>query len=93
MGINDILRCKNGSELEVLSNSENLSKVQDKYNDCFLDTAIQRSKGLCFRNKFTLIECQKVTPNDLWVDGIHLTILGEARLAKVFVIEVNDKPS
>ena len=44
MGINDILRCKNRSELEVLSNSENLPKVQDKQNNCFLDTAIQQNQ-------------------------------------------------
>ena len=45
MGINDILRCKNRSELEALSNSGNVPKVQDKQNNFFLDTAIQQNQN------------------------------------------------
>ena len=45
MGINDILRCKNRSELEALSNNGNVPKVQDKQNNFFLDTAIQQNQN------------------------------------------------
>ena len=50
----------------------------------------EKLKGLYFRNNFNFIDPREITSNDLWVDGIHLSILGKARLAKVFVIEVKN---
>ena len=46
----------------------------------------EKLKGLCFKNNFTFIDCQEITSNHLWVDGIHLKILGKASLAKVFAV-------
>ena len=50
----------------------------------------EKLKGLYFRNNFNFIDPREITSNDIRVDGIHLSILGKARLAKVFVIEVNN---
>ena len=50
----------------------------------------EKLKGSCFRNNFNFIDPWEITSNGLWVDGIHLSTLGKTRLAKSFVIEVNN---
>ena len=44
---------------------------------------------LCFSNNFTFINDQEITWNDVWINGIYLTNLDKAWLAKVFDNEVN----
>ena len=72
MGINNILRCKRGSELEVLSNSENLLKVQDKVqhiiksrNTSIYDCNSFDASGKHFRNSNKYASCNRITESKI----------------------------
>ena len=104
LGINDMLRSKDTSELKDLSKKImqirvtcerfNIGKV---YVSSILSSTRtsfnigqmnESTKKLCHKNNFVSIDHQNVTSNDLWVDDIRLTNSGKAILARYFAGKV-----
>ena len=46
-------------------------------------------KQLCHKSNFVFIDHQKITSNDLWIDGIHLANSEKAILARDFPEKVS----
>ena len=60
------------------------------YTSFNIDQINEAIKELCDENNFVFIDHQKITSNDLWVDGIHLTNSGKAILARDFTVKLNE---
>ena len=96
VGINDILRNKNDTDMnklpESISNCIYLQKYLYwlYYHQREPDSIYHKSmKPLCSRNNFMFVEHKNIGFDDLWVDGIHLLNSGKAMLGSNFVSEVN----
>ena len=105
VGINDIIRNKNDTDLNNLpdSISETTNTCQN-YNigKIFISALLpskrtkvntsqinETSKNLCSRNTFIFVEHKNIGFDDLWVDGIHLLSSGKAMLGSNVLFEVN----
>ena len=96
VGINDILRNKNDTDMnklpESISNCIYLQKYLYwlYYHQREPDSIYHKSmKPLCSRNNFMFVEHKNIGFDDLWVDGIHLLNSRKAMLGSNFVSEVN----
>ena len=105
VGINDILRNKNDTDLNNLPDSIlEIANTCQNYNigKIFISALLpskrtivnisqinETLKQLCSRNNFIFVEHENIGFDDLWVDGIHLLNSGKAMLGSNFVSEVN----
>ena len=105
VGINDILRNENDTDLNNLPESileiantcqnYNIGKIfisallPSKRTKFNISQINETLKRLCARNSFIFVKHKNICFHDLWVDGIHLLNSGEAMLVSNFVSEVN----
>ena len=105
VGINDIIRNKNDTDLNNLADSIlEIANTCQNYNigKIFISTLLpskrtkvnisqinETLKNLCSRNNFIFVEQITIAFDYLWVDGIHLLNSGKAMLGSNFVSEVN----
>ena len=105
VGINDILRNENDTDLNNLPESileiantcqnYNIGKIfisallPSKRTKANISQINETLKQLCSRNNFIFVEHENIGFDDLWVDGIHLLNSGKAVLGSNFVSEVN----
>ena len=105
VGINDILRNKNDTDLNNLPESileiantcqnYNIGKIfisallPSKRTKVNISQINETLKHLCSRNNFIFVEHENIGFDDLWVDGIHLLNSGKVMLGSNFVSEVN----
>ena len=103
VGINDILRNKNDTDLNNMPESileiantcrnYNIGKIfisallSSKRNKVNISQIDETLKHLCLRNNFIFDQHKNIGFDDLWVDGVHL--LNSAMLGSNFVSEVN----
>ena len=105
IGINNILRSKDMSELkDLLRKIMQIGTTCQRYNigKVYVSSILPLTKTssigqinkiikeLCHKNNSVFIDHQNLTSNDLWVDGIHLTNSGKAILARGFAENVNE---
>ena len=105
VGINDILRSKDMSELKDLPKKiMQIGITCQRYNigKIYFSSILPSTgtffnigqinkiiKELCHKNHF-FIDHQNITSNDPWVDDIHLANSGKAILARDFAEKVNE---
>ena len=105
VGINDILRNKNDTDLnnmpesilEIANTCQNYNTgkifisalLPSKRTKVNISQINETLKHLCSRNNFIFVEHENIGFDDLWVDGIHLLNSGKAMLGSNFVSEVN----
>ena len=105
VGINDIIRNKNDTDLNNLPDSTlEIANTCQNYNigKIFISALLpskrtivnisrinETLKDLRFRNNFIFAEHKNISFVDLWVDGIHLLNSGKVILGSNFVSEVN----
>ena len=105
VGINDILRNKNDTDLNNLPESileiantcknYNIGKMlispllPSKRTKVNISQINETLKHLCSRNNFMFVEHENIGFDDLCLDGIHLLNSGKAMLGSNFVSEVN----
>ena len=105
VGINDIIRNKNDTDLNNLPDSIlEITNTCQNYNigKIFITTLLpskrtkvnisqinETLKNLCSRNNFRFAEHKNIGFDDLWVDGIHLLNSGKAMLRSNVLSKVN----
>ena len=105
IGINDIFRNKNDTDLNNLRDSileiantcqnYNIGKIfisallPSKRTEVNISQINETLKRLCSRNNFIFVEHENIGFDDLWIDGIYLLNSGKAMLGSNFVSEVN----
>ena len=105
VGINDILRNKNDTDMNNLPESileiantcqnYNIGKIfisallPPKWTKVNISQINETLKHLCLRNNFIFVGHKDIGFNDLWVDGIKLLDSGKAILGSNFVFEMN----
>ena len=106
VGINDILRSKDMSELKDLPKKiMQIGTTCQRYNigKVYVSSVLPSTrtsfnigqinetiKELCHKNNFVFIDHQNITSNDLWVDAIHLRNSRKALLARDFAEKLNE---
>ena len=86
-----IIQCVKQARIRVFSGpyfSVNLRFCP--YTSFNIDQINEAIKELCDENNFVFIDHQKITSNDLWEDGIHLTNSGKTILARDFTVKLNE---